>query len=104
MLNNLWLPVQASTHAASVDHMIKLVHWLMAVLFIGWGTFFLFVLVRFRKAANPKADYVGAKGKIAKTSEIAIVVAEMVLLVFYALPGWSQRVGAFPAENEAVVV
>jgi cytochrome c oxidase subunit 2 len=104
MLNNLWLPPQAATHAASVDQMIFLVHWLMLVLFVGWGAFFLYVLVRFRKKANPKASYVGAKGKFAKGTELGVVVAEMVLLFWYAIPGWAQRVEAFPQENEAVVV
>jgi Heme/copper-type cytochrome/quinol oxidases, subunit 2 len=104
MLNNLWLPAQASTHAASVDHMIILVHWLMLVLFVGWGAFFIFVLFRFRKGANPKASYVGAKGKFAKGTELAVVVAEMVLLFGYAIPGWTARVGAFPSETDAVVV
>ena len=57
-------PKQASTHAAEVDQMTVLVHWLMLVLFVGWGLFFIFVLIRFRRAANPKASYTGAKGKI----------------------------------------
>ena len=104
MLNLLGLPVQASTHAASIDQMTVLVHWLMLVLFVGWGVFFVFVLFRFRKGANPKASYEGAKGKFAKGTEVAVVVAEMVLLFWYAIPGWAQRVGGFPSENEAVVV
>jgi cytochrome c oxidase subunit 2 len=104
MLNLLGLPVQASTHAAEIDHMISLVHWLMFVLFIGWGIFFAFVLFRFRRAANPKASYEGAHGKISKGIEVAIVVIEMVLLVFYAIPAWARRVNQFPPENEAVVV
>jgi cytochrome c oxidase subunit II len=104
MLNYLGLPVQASTHAPEIDNMIGLVHWLMIVLFIGWGAFFIFVLARFRKGANPRASYAGAKGKIAKGLELAVVVAEVVLLVFYAIPAWAKRVRAFPAENEAVVV
>jgi cytochrome c oxidase subunit 2 len=98
------MPIQASTHAGQVDNMIALVHWLMLVLFVGWGTFYVFVLIRFRKGANPKANYVGAKGKVAKTSEILIVVAEMILLFWYAIPGWTTRVAAFPSENDAVVV
>ena len=53
MLNYLGLPIQASTHAGEIDHLISLLHWLMLVLFVGWGAFFLFVLVRFRKGANP---------------------------------------------------
>ena len=44
MLNYLGLPVQASAHAGEIDEMIALVHWLMAILFVGWGIFFLFVL------------------------------------------------------------
>jgi len=104
MLNYLGLPVQASTHAAEIDQMISLVHWLMAILFVGWGIFFLFVLVRFRSGANPRASYTGAKGKISKGLEVAVAVVEVILLVFYAIPAWAKRVKAFPAENEAVVV
>jgi cytochrome c oxidase subunit 2 len=104
MLNLLGLPAAASTHAGDIDHMLVLVHWLMLVLFVGWGAFFLFVLVRFRKGANPKADYTGAKGKFAKSIEVAVVVAEAVLLLFYAIPAWATRVSTFPSENEAVVV
>lgn len=104
MLNLLGLPVAASTHAGQIDQMIVLVHWLMVVLFVGWGIFFLFVLVRFRRGANPKADYAGAKGGIAKGTEFAVIAIEMALLIVYAIPAWAVRVAQFPAENEAVVV
>lgn len=104
MLNLLGLPLEASTHAGELDHMLVLVHWLMLVLFVGWGAFFLFVLVRFRKGANPKADYTGAHGKMAKGVELGVVLAEVVLLFAYAIPAWAVRVQAFPAESEATVV
>jgi cytochrome c oxidase subunit 2 len=81
-----------------------LVHWLMLVLFVGWGFFFVYVLFRFRKSANPTASYVGAKGKISKGIEIAVAVVEVILLVFYAIPAWATRVRDFPPESEAVVV
>ena len=97
-------PIQASTHAAEVDHMTILVHWLMLVLFIGWGFFFVFVLFRFRKGANPKASYTGAHGKFAKSTEVAVAVIEIGILIFYAIPAWATRVKAFPAESQAVVV
>lgn len=104
MLELLGLPPQASTHAGEIDHMIVIVHWLMLVLFVGWGAFFVFVLFRFRKGANPKANYAGAKGKLAKGLEIGVAIVEVILLVVYAIPGWAMRVGAFPSENEATVV
>ena len=99
-----YMPVQASAHAAEIDHMTVLVHWLMLVLFVGWGLFFLFVLFRFRRGANPRASYTGAKGKISKGLEVAVAVIEGVLLVFYAIPAWATRVTRFPSESEAVVV
>jgi len=104
MLSILGLPPQAATHAGDIDQMISLTHWLMFVLFVGWGAFFVYALVRFRKKANPLADYEGAHGKLSKGIEVLIVVAEMVLLVFYAIPAWATRVRDLPAENEATVV
>jgi cytochrome c oxidase subunit II len=100
----LRMPVQASAHAAEIDQMTVLVHWLMAVLFVGWGLYFIFVLFRFRRGAHPAASYTGAKGKISKGTEVAVALIEVVLLVFYAIPAWAKRVKALPSENEAVVV
>ena len=104
MLQFLGLPAAASAHAGEIDRMIVLVHWLMLVLFAGWGAYFIFVLFRFRRAANPKASYAGAKGKLAKSTEVAVAVIEMALLLIYAIPAWASRVRQFPAENEATVV
>ena len=104
MLDWLGLPVQASAHAAELDQMTVLVHWLMLVLFVGWGAFFLFVLFRFRKGANPTANYAGAKGKFAKSTEVLVAIIEIVLLVGYAIPAWATRVRELPSEDEAVVV
>ena len=104
MQNLLGFPAAASAHAAEIDQMTVLVHWLMAVLFVGWGIFFLFVLFRFRRGANPKASYTGAKGKISKGLEVGVAIVEVILLLFYAIPAWAKRVKQFPSENEATVV
>jgi cytochrome c oxidase subunit 2 len=102
--NLLGIPAQASAHAPEIDQMTILVHVLMAVLFVGWGLFFLFVLFKFRRGANPKASYTGAKGKISKGLEVGVAIVEVILLLFYAIPAWAKRVKQFPAENEATVV
>ncbi len=103
MLTRLGLPPQASAHAAAVDHLLTQVHWQMAVMFIGWGLFFLFVLVRFRQGAHPRATYQGTSGLAARIA-IAAVVAEAALIVFHALPVWATRTpGDFPG-GEATVV
>jgi cytochrome c oxidase subunit 2 len=104
MLEYLGLPVAASDHAGEIDQMIVLVHWLMLVLFVGWGLYFAFVLFRFRRGAHPKASYMGAKGKFAKSTEVAVAIIEAILLVGYAIPAWATRVRQFPSESEAIVV
>jgi len=104
MLKLLGMPVAASAHAGEIDQMMVLVHWLMLVLFVGWGIYFVYVLFRFRSGANPRASYTGAKGKISKGIEGAIVVIEAILLIVYAVPAWAKRVAQFPTESEATVV
>jgi cytochrome c oxidase subunit 2 len=104
MLKYLGMPIEASAHAAELDHMTVLIHWLMLVLFVGWGLFFLYALVRFRRGANPRASYTGAKGKLSKGLEVGVALVEVILLVAYAIPAWAKRVKQFPSESEAVVV
>jgi cytochrome c oxidase subunit 2 len=100
----LEFPVEASAHAAQIDQMTILTHWLMAVLFVGWGTFFIYTLIRFRKGANPKANYEGVKSHLASYIEWIIAGIELVLIVAFAIPAWASRVDAFPQESQATVV
>jgi len=104
MLDWLGLPVEASAHAASIDQIIVLVHWLMLVMFAGWSIFFVYALVRFRRGAHPKASYEGTSGTWARVAEIGVVAAQAILLVFFSIPTWSARVDAFPSERQATVV
>lgn len=100
----LGLPEAASTYAAAIDDIIVLVHWLMLVLMVGWTLFFLFVLVRFRKRANPSARYHGVRGAWSSWIEIGVLAAEVVLLVFFSIPVWNLRAQAFPPERGGVTV
>jgi len=104
MLELLGFPPAASAHAADIDHINVLVHWLMLVLFVGWGAFFIYTLVRFRRAAHPVADHAGIKGTLSKWIEGGVLLAEIVLLIFFSIPAWYARVDAFPAESEAVTL
>ena len=87
ILNWLGLPVAASAHAGEVDRIMALVHWLMLVLFVGWSVFFVYVLLRFRSGAHPKADYRGVRGGWSNWVEGGVLVAEIVLLAFIFLSG-----------------
>jgi cytochrome c oxidase subunit 2 len=104
MLEWLRMPVAASAHAGDVDEIMVLVHWLMVVLFVGWGLFFLYVLVRFRRRAHPVASHHGMRGRWSTWLEGGVLAAEVVLLAFFSIPVWSARVDAFPSERESTVV
>jgi cytochrome c oxidase subunit II len=93
-----------SSHAPDIDLVVWLVHVLMGVLFAGWGLYFVYVLVRFRRGRQPRANADGAKGRFALGTEIGVVVAEVVLLLVFALPIWFKQTSAQPSDSTAVVV
>ncbi len=97
-------PAAASEHAGRIDNMIDFVHYLMFALFVVWGAFFVYVLMRFRASRNPKADYVGVKSKASSYGEVAVAVVEGVLLLAFAIPAWAERVDNVPSEADSTVV
>jgi len=98
-----FMPPIATSHGARLDALNDYVHWLMLVLFVAWGAFFVYLLVRFRAGRNPRADYYGLRTKASSYGEIGVAVAEAILLIGFSIPLWSQRVDAFPAEEEEPV-
>lgn len=100
----LGMPAAGSSHAADIDLMMALVHWLMLVLFVGWGAYFIYTLIRFRAKNNPTASYTGAVGKYSKVQEGVIIVVESALLVGFAFPIWGQLKNDFPATETAFEV
>src|SRR5215510_2369510 len=105
MMNKiLGLPVLASEHGKDVDNLIIYVHWLMIALFIGWLAYFAFVLFRFHRSRNPKADYVGVKNHASNYVEGAVALIEGVLLIGLAVPLWATAVDKFPKDSESTVI
>lgn len=104
MMRYLNFPRAASAHAAEIDSMTAMMHWVMLILFVGWGAFFVYTLFRFHKSRHPKADYAGVRGHSSSYLEGAVVVVEAILLIGFAFPLWANRVAEFPAETESTVV
>ena len=96
----LGLPINASAEGGGIDALNGWVHLMMAVLFVGWSLLFLFMLVRFRKGAHPRADHEGVKTHASSYVEVVIAVLEILLLVALSIPFWSRKVSAFPTEAE----
>jgi cytochrome c oxidase subunit II len=100
----LGLPPLASAHGGQIDNLIGWIHVFMLLLFVGWGGFFLFTIVRFRQSRNPVADYKGVTSHRSTYLEVGVAVVEGVLLIGFAIPLWAARVDSLPPENEALVV
>lgn len=97
-------PLIASEHGAGLDALTWYIHILMAALFVGWGLYFIYVLVRFRQSASPKADHTGVRSHFSTYVEVAVAVVEAALLIGFAVPLWARSVEKFPAEKESVVI
>jgi Heme/copper-type cytochrome/quinol oxidases, subunit 2 len=102
-----FMPPDASAHGPQLDHLTALVHWLMAILFVGWLAYFVVVLFRFRAGRNPRASYSGAKRNFSAYAEAGVVAFEAILLIGFAIPAWSRWVtpvprGANPSEIRVV--
>ena len=91
----LGIPENFSEHGGNVDHLIDIVHWFMAALFIGWTLFFFVCCWRFRASKNPKASYRGVTSHVSSHLEIGVVVIEAVLLLGFAFPLWWERTDQF---------
>jgi len=104
MSNWLGLPALASAHGGQIDSMIGWVHVFMLILFVGWGGFFAYCLVRFRRSRNPVANYTGVKSHTSSYLEVGVAVVEAILLFGFAIPLWAARVDAIPPESQALVV
>jgi cytochrome c oxidase subunit 2 len=94
-----FLPPPASAHAADIDLVLTLVHVLMGGLFVGWTIYFVWVLIRFRAGRQPHADHAGARGRTVLVTEVGVVIAEVVLLVGFALPIWFSQTDAQPSSS-----
>lgn len=83
-----YMPPDYSAHGPALDQLSANVHWLMLILFIGWGLLFAYMLVRFRASKHPKAVYHGTHSHISTYAEAGIAVVEVILLVGFSIPLW----------------
>lgn len=83
-----WMPPDYSKHGPQLDSLNAAVHWLMLVLFVMWGAYFLFALYRFRASRSPKASYQGMRSHFSSYLETGVAVFEVVLLVGFSIPMW----------------
>ena len=96
----LGMPEDWSEHGYQIDSIIFWMHVLMLALFVGWGLFFVFTLIRFSRLVNRKANYHGVKSHVSRYLEVAVAVAEVILLIGFSIPVWAQAI-AYPEDRRA---
>jgi len=99
-----WLPLNISTHGAGIDQLINVLHVFMVALFVGWGLFFAYCLIRFRARSGHKPETQVKHFKVPMFLEIGILLFEIFLLLFLSSPIWYDVKTAFPDEKDALVV
>ena len=98
------LPVGISSVSGRIDEIIVIVHYLMLVLFVGWGIFFIVSLIKFRSSKNKKANYKGVESHYSSVLEAAVAVIEIVILFGFAFPIWAERVNSVPDARDAETI
>ncbi|MEO8035946.1 MAG: hypothetical protein ABI837_16025, partial [Acidobacteriota bacterium] len=83
-----YMPPDASAHGEQLDRLNAMVHWLMLILFVAWGLYFVYALYRFNRKRNPLASYNGAQTHVSTYAEAGVAVVEVILLVAFSIPAW----------------
>lgn len=98
------LPPLASARGEKIDRIISIIHWFMGALFVGWGIFFVYCLVKFRARPGAKASCELPKAKISKYAEVGVLAIEAFLLVGLSMPIWAEVKNKVPNEEDALVI
>jgi len=131
MQNYGWtLPVAASSYAQEIDFGIWLIHAAMFGIFVLWGIFFVYLLVKFRARPGVPAvrdehgetpAHVSVPDSISKfpfaqmlyrhqsqikslAPDIAVMLFELALIIFYAVPVWSKIKMSTPQKEGQVLL
>lgn len=98
------LPIDISTHGAVIDRLIWTLHIAMIVLFVGWFSFLVYTLLKFRQRSGHKAEYHVPHFKLPTYLEIAVALFEFVLLFVLSTPLWAQVRTQMPTDPGALHV
>jgi len=78
----------ASKDGKGIDDLINVMHIFMAIIFVGWGIFFVYCLVKFRQRSDHRANPIPVKAKASKYSEVLVALFEAAVLIGFSVPIW----------------
>lgn len=100
----LTLPIQASTFAQEIDFGIYLIHAAMIGIFVLWGIFFTYLLIRYRRRPGVAAEHKEGNVLYSLIPDFLVLIFEVSLIVMYAIPVWSKIKMQFPKPEEAHLI
>ena len=92
-------PIAASEHAGEVDTIMFIVLSVIALLWLGWTSVFVYSLVKFRASKHPDANPDAPKSRAAFWVAFLVALIECVLLVAFSIPFWERQVEAVPTAD-----
>lgn len=95
------LPVAASTFAGEIDFGIRIIHWAMILIFVLWGIFFTYLLIRYRRREGVPAQHAHEGVLKSLIPDALVLIFELALIFFYAIPGWSRIKFDLPSPESA---
>lgn len=109
MINEGWgfsmgLPESGASYAGSVDSLIHLLHAVMIGIFVVWGVFFVYCLVRYRAQNGQRGTYHQAGEKASFIPDGIILAFEIWLILAFGIPLWAAVKQETPPPSESLVV
>jgi cytochrome c oxidase subunit 2 len=101
---NWGLPESASTYAGEIDWGIKAIHWAMLLIFVVWGVYLAYLLVRYKRRAGESAAVPKGAQWHALAAGAVVLVVETGMILFYDVPVWAKIRSDFPPEATSNVV
>lgn len=101
---NWGLPENINIYGAKIDALNSTIHWFMLGLFVFWGAFFAYALIRFRARPGHTATYQPIHATWSKWLEIGVAVFEAVLLIGFSMPVWYMFKKEFPKPEASTTV
>jgi len=98
-----FLPTLASRHGGEIDLLLTIVHSFIGIVLLGWSIYFVYVLIRFRRARQVRAEHGAARSHTAHAVEFTVFGVEVALLLFFSIPFFTRQVTALPDFGEEAV-
>jgi cytochrome c oxidase subunit 2 len=108
-MNEAWgfhvgLPPAASSYASNIDWLMGLLHTVMISIFVAWGVFFIYCLIRYRARDGERAVYHQAGESASFIPDGLVLAFEIWLILAFGIPLWSAIKQNTPPEQDSLTV